>query len=115
MIDTCPVHGEQNFLKLGKSKGGKQRYRCKVCHRATVLTYQLKVRAKLIEEAGGKCTLCGYDKWRGALEFHHKDPKLKIRAIKVDVGINKLREEVKKCILLCANCHREVEGKVTRL
>ena len=63
-----------------------------------------------INEFGGKCSQCGYCKNIGALEFHHyKDNKsynLDMRKLS-NTSIDKLREELSKCILLCANCHRE--------
>lgn len=67
----------------------------------------------LIQKLGGKCCKCGYDRNITALEFHHKDPETKsfnldqrkISNTKLDI----LLEEVDKCILVCANCHRELE------
>lgn len=62
-----------------------------------------------INHKGGVCESCGYDKFYGALEFHHKDPSEK------DFNWNRLRlrtwssviHELEKCRLLCSNCHRE--------
>ena len=66
----------------------------------------------LVEYKGGKCELCGYNKCEGALEFHHKDPKEKDIEISkwnfnYNQDINIFLNEVNKCMLLCANCHRE--------
>lgn len=65
---------------------------------------------QLKEMAGGKCVLCGYVRCYRALEFHHVNPETKSfeiadysRSFDLQVA------EIKKCILLCANCHREVE------
>jgi hypothetical protein len=69
----------------------------------------------LIEEAGGRCTLCGYDRSPAALHFHHRDPSQKAFSLGVrgiTRGIDRLREEAAKCVLLCANCHAEVEAGV---
>ncbi len=68
-------------------------------------------------ERGGKCEICGYNEYLGALDFHHKNNKEKSFAIghRRGFSIDKLREEVKKCALLCANCHREVEAGITKL
>lgn len=66
-----------------------------------------------MEYKGSKCQLCDYNKYPGALEFHHLDPNEK------DFNISKARllsfnleikKELDKCILLCANCHREVHN-----
>ena len=56
--------------------------------------------------------LCGYNRWLAALEFHHLEPEKKSFALSlrgVTRSIAKLREKAKKCVLLCANCHAEVE------
>lgn len=58
-----------------------------------------------------KCEICGYNKCWSALEFHHVDPLLKEEAISVLVQKKFTKErkiEVDKCIVLCANCHREL-------
>lgn len=71
-----------------------------------------KIRA--LEMLGGvKCSSCGYDQCIAALDFHHKDPLEKDFTIK-DIscyGWEKIKEEVSKCIALCANCHRQHHWK----
>lgn len=67
----------------------------------------------LVDYCGGKCQLCGYDKIQNALTFHHIDPNLKQYGISengVCHNIDKDITEVKKTILLCANCHAEVHA-----
>lgn len=71
----------------------------------------LKRKLELIKLKGGKCKKCGYNKNTAALDFHHIDPnekeiKLDIRKL-ANTKMSKLIEEVSKCDLLCANCHRE--------
>lgn len=75
-----------------------------------------KTKAKCVEYLGGKCSICGYNKYNGALQFHHLDPSKK------DFGISrggntrsfeKIRLELDKCILVCANCHFEIHGGIT--
>ncbi len=68
-------------------------------------------KGTLAEEAGGKCVRCGYDTFIGALQFHHLDRKEKSFGLAQNgstMGLDALREEARKCILLCANCHAEV-------
>lgn len=69
------------------------------------------IKTKSIEYKGGKCQLCGYNKYVGALELHHLNPSDKTFAIG-EKGYTRSWERVKaeldKCILLCANCHREI-------
>ena len=59
---------------------------------------------------GGCCSICGYNKNLSALEFHHLDMTQKDFTISnsTTTNIEKIREEVSKCILVCANCHREL-------
>jgi cytochrome c553 len=48
------------------------------------------------------------------LHFHHVDAATKSFALSVATGkaLYKLREEAKKCVLVCANCHGEIESRV---
>jgi len=68
-------------------------------------------KIKLIEILGGSCESCGYKKNLGALEFHHVIPEEKKFKLDVRTLTNKkwdfILEELKKCKLLCANCHAE--------
>jgi len=77
-----------------------------------------KVMKMAIDYKGGKCIVCGYNKCTWALEFHHIDPKEKEFSIS-DKGYtrswDKVKIELDKCVLLCANCHREVEAGFTQL
>jgi hypothetical protein len=72
----------------------------------------------LAEEAGGCSQLCGYSRFVGALSFHHIDPETKRLPVSmsgVTLALAFLREEARRCVLLCANCHAEVEGGVSRV
>ncbi len=67
---------------------------------------------KLIELRGNKgCESCGYIKNIGALDFHHIDPFDKKFTLDSRTLSNRswasILEEFSKCIILCANCHRE--------
>jgi cytochrome c553 len=65
----------------------------------------------LVEEAGGRCAVCGYERCAVALHFHHVDPTTKLFAVNMARGksLAAYRAEAEKCVLLCANCHAEVE------
>jgi hypothetical protein len=69
-----------------------------------------KLRLMAVSYKGGCRQICSYDRCFEALEFHHLDPTQK------DFGISKkgytrswekVKNEIDKCLLLCANCHRE--------
>ncbi len=69
----------------------------------------------LVEEAGGCCAVCGYDRCIVSLHFHHVDPRTKAFGINLGHGksLAAFREEARKCVLVCANCHGEIESGVT--
>lgn len=83
----------------------RKRTRCNACN---TKVRRLRTKLKAIALLGGKCKRCGFDKHPAALEFHHTDPTIK----KFEIGMvaNKswesIKEEILKCELLCANCHR---------
>ena len=56
------------------------------------------------------CSRCGYNEHPVALDFHHKDPDKKefgLSAVsRKRIGLDRIKKEAKKCIILCANCHR---------
>lgn len=73
-----------------------------------------KLKQMAIDYKGGKCQVCGYNKCVGALEFHHPDPNEKEFGMS-DGGWTraweKIKNEIEKCMLVCANCHREIHAK----
>jgi transposase len=112
MTRPCPTHGETEFVLEGRGY-----YRCKRCRMERVVDHRRKVKAKLVEEAGGGCVLCGYSRNPGALHFHHLDRATKLLELSrgIALSIEALREEARKCILLCSNCHAEVESGAVQL
>lgn len=103
----CPICG-----KKYKTKANNRIY-CYDCSPSqdSGKARQKAIKHQLILYKGGKCERCGYDKCEGALQFHHLDPTQKDFGI-AEIGvtldnIDKLYEEVDKCLLLCANCHAE--------
>jgi transposase-like protein len=108
----CPRHGMTRHVRR---EGGFRCARCRVDH---VADSRRRIKRQLVLEAGGRCELCGYDRCLGALQFHHLDRTMKRFAISgegVTRALAKAREEASKCVLLCANCHAEVEGGVAQL
>ncbi len=67
-------------------------------------------KLKLIKIMGGKCCKCGYNRNMAALDFHHLDPKIKEKNFSTKIRENwaEALEELKKCILVCRNCHMEI-------
>jgi hypothetical protein len=77
-----------------------------------------KLKSLAVELKGGKCQICGYGKYVGALDFHHLDEKDKdfdLSTRGLTRSWKKIKEEIDKCILVCANCHREIHGGLIKL
>lgn len=70
-----------------------------------------RLKQDLFYIMGAKCAICGYDKCHQACDFHHIDESLKNftigDSIAMCLDILLILEEIKKCVLLCSNCHRE--------
>lgn len=108
IVRECRRHGWVTFVRIGD-----RRYRCGQCNAEAVSERRRRVKETLVGEAGGACLLCGYDRYAGALQFHHLDPAAKTFGLAsrgLARSLAKARIEVAKCVLLCANCHAEVEA-----
>lgn len=82
----------------------------------SVINWRKRTKIKLIEYKGGKCECCGYSKCIEALEFHHLDPSKKDFQISgTSKSFETLKNEADKCILVCANCHREIHANLRKL
>jgi hypothetical protein len=68
-------------------------------------------KMKIFLSRGGKCEECGYNKNLAAIDFHHVDPSNKSFQIDLRVFANssleRILKEIEKCVMICANCHRE--------
>jgi predicted DNA-binding protein YlxM (UPF0122 family) len=74
-----------------------------------------KIKQMAIDYKGGQCVKCGYKKCNSALEFHHLDPTQKDFSLGAKghcTSWDKIKKELDKCILVCANCHREIHGEI---
>jgi 5-methylcytosine-specific restriction endonuclease McrA len=113
LVLDCPKHGQTDFRR--RSTGG---YRCLKCRAAAVARRRRRIKEILVSDAGGACALCGYDRCVGALHFHHVRPLEKAFALShrgVARSLAKARAEARKCVLLCSNCHAEVELGIARI
>lgn len=110
---ACVKHGKtKHFLRTDGS------YRCGKCASSWVIKNRQNKKQKLVEEFGGKCIVCGYNKYAGSLDFHHVNPKNKEFALSVkglSYSWESLLREAKKCVLVCKNCHTEIEAGITSL
>jgi len=106
LCPRCKLNKPKNdFYKSTKSSSY-----CKKCIIETNAERQRRTKQLAVDYKGGKCSKCGYNKCIAALEFHHIDPKTKDKDyFNSREGLtNELKTELDKCVLLCANCHREI-------
>lgn len=108
---VCPICGE---IFTYQNKGGNRKY----CFNCSPITKNptdkfIAFKRNWIKSHGNGCNICGYNKCIDALDFHHIDPRTKKFSISNTGhhGIDELKEEAEKCIILCANCHREIHAK----
>jgi len=77
-----------------------------------------RLRQMAREYKGGKCVVCGYKKCQRALSFHHINPKKKnfdLSSRGLTRSWERIKKEIDKCVLICANCHMEVHDGITQL
>lgn len=109
----CPHHGVTDFWLEGRGA-----YRCLRCRQAAVARRRRRIKEILVAEAGGSCAICGYSRHVGSLHFHHRDPSQKSFTLSTDGvarSLDRARAEAQKCVLLCSNCHAEVEGGIVSI
>ncbi len=112
----CPRCGRllpiENFYGR-RMREGSSVY-CKQCTNLQTLERQRILKQKAVDYKGGRCSRCGYDRYVGALEFHHLDPDGKDLVISQfrHTTFDKTISELDKCVLVCANCHREIHAEI---
>jgi len=112
----CKYHNCQNTVN--QIKTNKTRLFCdKKCqNKYFVDKRRLELKFKAIQYKGGKCEKCNYIGSIACYDFHHKDPTQKSFSISHKPHTrswDRIKLEIDKCLLLCANCHREVEFEKT--
>jgi len=111
MLLHCNLHGETPHSKHDNGNASSK-YRCNKCQAERVKKVVEQKRQQAYEHYGSSCVICGYNKCSHALEWHHLEPSAKeITPAKVfSRSWKRIKEELDKCVLLCANCHREVHA-----
>lgn len=81
-----------------------------------VKSYRKNMKHAIVLALGGCCQTCGYNKCEAALEFHHLDANQKdIQISGQSKSILTLGNELKKCIMVCSNCHREIHQGIRNI
>lgn len=110
LMKKCLLCGKEFTPKTGAAN---QRTCCYDCMPEGTQLLRSEFLNILRQQRGGKCERCGYDKYLGALEFHHLDPSKKEFTIgNRDFKLQDCIEESKKCILICSNCHKELHANL---
>lgn len=89
--------------------------RCKKCRYEHIKNRRHRIKQQALAYKGGKCEVCDYDKCVQALEFHHLNPSTKDFNISSKWNSKSwdiVKAELDKCILVCANCHREIHAEL---
>lgn len=130
----CKTLKPLNEFSKDASRPGGLAYRCKACQSVTQRSgytqrYGEKARnrnkekstinRKIISDykASVGCAFCAEDD-PVCLEFHHLDPTAKEIGIAENMAssIDRIFDEIKKCVCICSNCHKKVHaGKITIL
>ena len=77
-----------------------------------VINFRIRIKTALVAAFGKKCQLCGQEYPQSVFEFHHLDPSQKkfgLSSGSTTHAKSAYAEEAKKCVMLCANCHRMIE------
>lgn len=114
----CPCCKQEKLLdQFYTRRENKTSSYCKECTNTQTIKRQQNLKQQALNYKGNKCISCGYNKYPGALEFHHLDPKEKdfsLSHVKLYKFTDKIKEELDKCILLCSNCHREIHANLIK-
>lgn len=124
----CSPFGSHNTRRIHEDIKKHKQCICSMCNRLYTYTREYghtmsacnsclqkkrrhEKKLELIKIAGGKCEVCGYSKCLKALEFHHVDESKKcfgLTETNLHLSWKKILKELKKCILICCRCHREI-------
>jgi hypothetical protein len=126
--DKVNKSGYRPYCKICDNKASVERYRSRVPKRvyerkthqavnAETLKKRSELKRKMVELLGGKCFHCGYAGSYNALDFHHisdKEGRISDMILRASRGNGRQTEllmaEIRKCVVLCSNCHRELHA-----
>lgn len=118
MLRTCKICDCEKPIAQFARNGTYYKYICKTCESKRVRQGILKTTA-YVQLQKTHCCICGYNKDKSALEFHHLDDSEKLFNLggyaSKHIWSSKVKQqidlEIKKCICVCSNCHKELHSK----
>lgn len=122
MLSKREIMGEDGWISYQKIKQNEKVKRYRQTYRGEVNSLKVVLSRKkkkqlLVEYKGGKCEICGFDKpIYDIYDFHHKDPNQKDFGLSgwgKNLSLELCKIEADKCMLLCANCHREIHYQIS--
>ena len=128
-VKSFSLGGFHGGIAKAREEAAKCALVCANCHRArhsmsrsdgghATVRFRQDTKRRAVTAMGGACVGCALREPVDALEFHHLDPRTKAFGISTE-GIprrwDKIEAELATCVLLCANCHREVHAGVRRV
>lgn len=116
ICSSCNVEkpGTEFYMKSWKGKRVVGSV-CKICAKGKTMSRKRSNKATYVKMKGGCCQACGFDKYDGALEFHHVDPTTKedrIGRMAKGPSSPELLAELAKCVLVCSNCHKMIHAGI---
>ena len=90
-----------------------------ICLLSPFMAFLIYCLYQLLKDNKSECSICGYKRCKEALEWHHTGGDKEFNVSKF-VNSNypslknkeKVLTELSKCVLVCANCHREIHKNV---
>lgn len=110
MNKYCPKCEQEKPLEMFYTRRGNQTYSyCKPCVNNQTILRQRALKEKAVQYKGGRCADCEGVYHNACYDFHHENPEEKdftFSKVKTTSWNEVLKQELDKCVLLCANCHR---------
>ncbi len=112
----CKTYHPVEFFHIAAKTEKKiyRRLKCKFCYYKTKEKLKSKYQGWVTDyKKRNSCYYCGIEDYR-VLEFHHiqkKDFNISTALHYSHLSLSRIKEEVKKCIVVCANCHRIIHCK----
>ena len=117
VCSKCMVKKPASDFYFRKERVNELYSQCRSCNSKDATERMQAIKLKLVELKGGKCQLCSFSEYVGALEFHHVDPKEKdknvSRLIKSKIN-QQVIDEINKCVLVCSNCHKMIHAGIKK-